>query len=423
MNEKVRKMDVRIAIVSFLLCGIVSSSLGYYGLHSHSELLSVLSGAVFGTGILIFFVLLVYPFKWDGFWFSYVLQRLGRIGWLRRFGISQHAEGAIDIALLEKAWSTFMWLVVGAGSYLFNDISTIVYHIFAYSWLFFSVHLHYNSLKNLSDLSKIVTDDNQKVNFANKIKRTINFFNKASIGLLILGLILFLIISTFWIDPKDDVGSRLTFYVETPWNGTATFAMAYPEAMVPYYTIKLTTGLIWFGTITVIGGLILVTTILLLWLTSGEIQVMADIYDPDCLKPAEKLLNTFWLLTGAGLLLVPYMTALSINLQGTGRLLAARWTNYISWTYIISFVGMLVFSMAKYSSFVATAKNAVDLQIRRELQEALEPKIDRRKLTATKMKMRLLSTFKSRPTLATILQLVQIISIILLNVLVEFLRK
>lgn len=420
MHKTVDQKRVKFAVASFLICTIVGSSAGYFGLQSYSEWLTVFSVSIFAIGVLIFFVFLVHPFKWDGFWFSHVLNRLGRIGWLRRFEINQYAEGAITLTLLLTIWGIYVQSILGAGSYILNDLTTIVFLVFVYSWIFASMHVHYRSLENLSELDKII-NNNQKTSFDERIRRATHLFNKTSVVVLIAGMIAYAVVTTFWVDPQDDILGRCTFYAQTTWDKPLTFALAYPLTTLTYYASKFTMGLI-FGFIAVIGELVLLTTILLLWLTSDKVKATIKIFDPNCIKPAERLVNTFWLLTGAGLLLVPYLTALSSNFQIDRMEAGARWLSYLGWTYIIFFVGIFFFSLTKFFNFVSKAKDPVEQQIMVELKDALEPTVDSKKLKAARTKMRLLQDFKSRPTLATLVQLIQIISIILLNVLIKLLE-
>ena len=420
MHKTADQKRVKLALASFLLCAILGSLAGYFGLQSYTEWLTTFSASIFAIGILVFFVCMVYPFRWDEFWFSYVLNRLGRIGWLRRFEISQHAEGAIIGTLLLTMLHIYLHTIVGNGSFLLNDLTTLLFLIFVYSWIFTSMHLHYRNLKNLSKLSKMI-DNNQKNHFTDKIRSFTSFFNKFSVVFLIIGIILYVFVTTFWVDPQDNLLARCTFYAQTTWDKPPRFAMAYPPTTLTYYFGKFLMGLI-FGFFAVIGGLVLMTTILLLYLTSDKIQITIDIYDPYCIKPAERLVNTFWLLTGSGLLFVPYLTLLSSNYEAAGLSNAARWLNYLSWTYVIVFVGIFFLSLTKFFSLISQAKKPVEQQIKAELKGALDPRVDRKKLAAARTKMRLLQDFKSRPNLATLLQLIQIIFIVLLNVLIKLLE-
>lgn len=421
MHENVDQKRVKVGFATFLLCAISGSLIGYFGLQSYNEQLTVFSAGLYTIGVLVFFVCLVYPLKRDGFWFSYLLKRLGRIGWLRRFEISQHAEGAITLTLLLSSFHVYNYAILGGVSYLLNDLSTLLFLIFTYSWILTSMHRHFQSIKGLSDLSKIITNDQQNVNFTDELERTTISFNKMSVILLILGAIVFVCLGTFWIDPRDEIPGRCTFYLQKAWSGLPTFGMAYPLTWLSYVFGKVLSGLT-FGVFALIAGLVILTTVLLLRLTSRKIQATIDIYDADCIKPAEHLVNSFWLLTGAGLLFVPYMTALASNFRVIHQTTAARWTNYVSWAYVIFFIGFFFFSLTRFFSFISAAKKPVEQQIRAELKDALEAKIDHEKLEAAKIKMRLLQGFKSRPTLTTVLQLIQIVIIVLLNVLIRLLE-
>jgi len=413
-SKIVDKKRIEIAVVAFFVCMISGSLTGYFGLQSYSEWLTALSVIVFDTGMLILLVCLIYPFKWGEFWFSYILNRLGRIGWLRRFEISQHSEGAITLSLLLSIYNIYVYSVVGAGSYIFNDLTTVLYLVFVYSWVFISIHLHYNSLNNLSKLSKVISKAKKKFN--DKIKIT-NSFNKISMGLFIVGIVVYVAVTTFWIDAQDNAVSNLSFYVLTT-SDKPTFAMAFPLATLSFYSCKFAMGLV-FGLFSVTGGLVLMTTISLLWLTSEEIEVTIDVYDPICLKPAEQLVNTLWLLTGAGLLFVPYITLLSSNFEASGYKAGANWLNYAGWTYIIFFAGIFLFSLAKFYTFASVAKDSTEKKIVAELKDALEPKVDKNKLIVAKAEMKLLQGFRSRPTLTTIFQLLQITAVIIVNMLIR----
>lgn len=420
MNKTADEKRPIFVLAAFLFCAIFGLLVGYFGLQRYNESLTWFSAGLFATGILVVFVGLIYPFKWSEFWFSYGLERLGRIGWMRRFEISQHAEGAINLALLINAWSAYVQIIVGAGSYVFNNLATIPFSIFATSWLFFSAHLLFHRLKNLVDLVRIIGAD-QKSDFKERIEKVTRWFNKASIGFLASGAIVFNVVTIFWIDWQDKVLDRLIFYVTTPWTIMPTFAMAYPPTTITHYTGKFVGGLT-YGFLAVIGGLVLMTTFFLSRLASDKTKPTINIYDSDCIKPAEELLNSFWLLTGAGLLLVPFTTALSFSFSAIDLPAASRWMNYISWTYVIFFVGFFFFSLIKFSSFVSTAKKPIEKQIREEFREALEPKVDREKLVAARTKMRLLREFRGRPTVTTILQLSEIIAVVLLNVIISLAR-
>lgn len=421
MDKISDKTRLRFIITILFVCALSGLAIGYFGLQQHNQLLTWFSAGLFITGIVVFFVGMVYPFEWNQFWFSYVLQRLGRIGWTRRFGIGQHAEGAIDLAIINQAWGAYINIIVGAGSYVFNDLTTIAFGLFAGSWLLLSTHLLFQKLRNLGALVEIINVD-QRVMFKEKIERTTNWFNKYSIVFMVLGAIVANVLITFWIDWRQDRAlDRLSFYVTTPWTQLPKFAMVYPSTTVSYFFGRFSLGL-FYGFLAVVGGLVIATTILLLWLTSGEIRPVINIYDADCLKPAEELLNSFWLMTGAGLLLVPFATTLSINLMESGQSAAAsRWLNYMSWTYIIFFVGFFFFSLIKFYSFVSMAKKPIEKQLREELKNAMEQGVDRDKLEASRIKLQLLHDFKSRPTTTTIVQLAEIISIILLNFAIKFL--
>jgi hypothetical protein len=237
---------------------------------------------------------------------------------------------------------------------------------------------------------------------------------------MLLGGLVFNVVGTFWIDLQDKVLDRLTFYVARPWTQAPRFAMVYPLTAIPYYLSRISGGF-FFGFLAVTGGLVLVTTVFFLRLTSSDNKPMVEIYDPECLKPVENLLNSFWLMTGTGLLLVPVVTALSFNFATAGQPSASHWENYIGWTYVIFFVGFFFFSLIKFYSFVSMAKSPVEKRIREEMQEALEPNVNRDKLAAAKEKMRLLQSFKNRPNMTTIVQLAEIVSIILLNFIIRLL--
>lgn len=409
----------RIGFSIFLVFFITGLLIGYFGLLAQNQHLTLFSAIMLVVGILMLFTCTIYPFRKDAFWFSHVLQRLGRLGWLRKLEISQYSEGAVNLTLLQIISSVYIWLIVGGSSYLFNDVSTIVFDILTVSWLYVSAHLHFNSLKNLVDLSGIIKND-QRSSFEGKIHDTIDSLGKISKLFLILGAFIFVVLTTFWTDPRDLIPQQLTFYVQNPWTDPPVFAMAYPHVVIPYYTIKIVGGLA-YGVVGVMALLVITTTLILMWLTSDKVQATIDIYDPDCIKPAERLLNTFWLLIGAGLARVPYLTALSLNLQKVGAQNTANWSNYLVWTYIVFFVGILFFSMAKYFSFVSSAKNSADREIRRELETMLRRGADQKTIAPIKLKMQLLASFRSRPTLTTFLQLVQIIAIIALNQLINIL--
>ena len=107
MNEIIHQKQVYVAIGAFVFCLILSSSFGYFGLQSHNEQWTSYSAIVFFIGILVLVLGLVYPIERNEFWFSFLLNRLGRIGWLRRFSIGQHAEGAITLSLLLTFWGLF----------------------------------------------------------------------------------------------------------------------------------------------------------------------------------------------------------------------------------------------------------------------------------------------------------------------------
>lgn len=415
MNEIEDRKLVIVVFFALLLFSILGSLAGYFGLQSQNERLTIFSVIMFTAGILVFVVSLVFPFKQDGFWFSHLLNSLGRIGWLRLFSIGQHTEGAINLALLLTMWNAFVQIIVGSGSYVQNDLSTILFLVFAYSWIFLSTHLHCNSLYSLVDLSRIVNND-QKTYFVDRIKRVNRFYNRFSLIILFLVAAAYGIITTLYIDPQDKGLGRLTFYATEICNEPA-FAIAYPPTIVPYYCTKLIMGLT-FGFFGVITGLILTTIITLLWLV--KIRTRVDIYDSDCIKPAEQLMNTFWLLTGSGLFFLPYTTALSLNLQKEELFAPARWLSYVGWTYLIFFAGFFFFSLVQFFSFVSKAKKPVEQQIRAELKDILEINFDRKKLAAARSKMKLLQEFKGRATLTLLLQLAEIIALVLLNVLIKY---
>lgn len=411
---------LRIVGAIILLLSLISGSLmGYKGLQTQNEQLTTFSSIIYPVGVAVFIACLVYPFRFRGFWFSYLLERLGRISWLREFEISQHTEGAINLVLLLTSWSLYVRLIVGGVSYVLNDLSTIMFLIFTYSWIGASMHVHNKNLEALSDLRKLVVRK-QKKEFAERIKNVTRLFNKMSPVFFIVGMVAYVLLSTFWIEPQDNVLSQITFYVETIWKNGPRFAMTYPTTWITWLHGKLISA-IFFGIVSVIAGMVITTTILLLWLASEKVRIELDIFDVYCLDPAKKLLNSFWLLTGAGLLMVPYMTALSVSFRQAGKLSVARWENYTSWGYVIFFVGLFSFSIVKFFSFVSRTKDPIEQQLNDELKEALE-KGDKDKVDAVKAKRDLLNRFKGRPTLATVLQLGQIIAIIAINLLVRFLE-
>ena len=411
---------IRLGFTMLFSCVLAGGLLGAIGLLGHEQSITILSAVTFAFGILSFLVCLVYPFKMDGFWFSCVLERLGRVGLLRRFQIGVHAEGAVTLTLTLMVWNIYQQTIVGAGSYILNDFATMTYILFADSWIFIAMHRHFRNTQELCSLSRLVRN-REKPSFEAKIRRITRQFNRLSLLLFAIGFITFNLVATFWVDPQDRLLERCTFYVTTTAQ-SATFGIAYPPTILNYYYGKVSTGII-YGLFAVVGGLVVMTTMILLWLTSDEMHIAVDIYDPLCLKPAERLLNSFWLLTGAGLSLVPYVVAVSSNSRTAGFSAASRWLNYLSWSYVIFFAGLFIFSLARFYTLVSAAKTPVEKEIREEIEDALRmKKIDRRKLDAAKLKMRLLSEFKSRPTLATAFQLLQILGIILLNALVKFLE-
>ena len=417
-----KQMGYKIQIVGavILLLSLISGSLiGYNGLQTRNKQFTIFSSILYPLGVATFIFCLVYPFKFKGFWFSYVLKRLGMIGWLRKFEIGQHAEGGINLILLWVSWSVYTVLIVGGVSYILNDLSTITFLIFVYSWIFASMNVHHKNLENLLDLRKLVVR-NQKKKFGERIRNITRLFNKISPIFFIAGMLAYLLIATFWVEPQDNVASQCTFYVETVWENGPRFVIPFPPTWITWLQGKLSVA-IFFGIVSVIAGMVITTTILLLWFDSGKVQIKLDIFDVDCLDPAEKLLNSFWLLTGAGLLMVPYMTAMSISFKEVGQFSAARWENYLSWGYVIFFVGLFFFSIVKFFSFVSRTKKPIEQQLNAELKEALE-KRDKDKIDNLKAKRELLNRFKGRPTLATVLQLVQIIAIIAINLFVRLLE-
>jgi hypothetical protein len=102
---------------------------------------------------------MIYPFKWGHFWYSYVLERLGRIGWGRKLGINEYAEGAIVLAILEEIWNDYPQIIVGGGSYVLNNLSTIAFGLFVNSWLFYSAHVLFSKLGELGKISEIMTEN------------------------------------------------------------------------------------------------------------------------------------------------------------------------------------------------------------------------------------------------------------------------
>lgn len=414
------KLLIVVGAIIFLFSLISGSYMGYVGLQTRHEQLTTFSSIIYPLGIAAFIACLVYPFKSNRFWFSYLLERLGRIGWLRKFEIGQHAEGAINLSLVWSSWGIFLQLIVGNGSYVLNDLSTIIFMLFVNSWIFISMHVHFENLVRLSNLSKLVISNQKKRDFGKRIENTTQLFKKISLIFFISGVLAYTSVATFWVEPQDNIPGRCTFYTETIWERGPRFGMPYPLTLITWLHGKLGTG-IFFGIVSVIGGMIITTTILLLWLDSERVQIELDIFDPNCLRPAEKLLNSLWLLTGAGLLMVPYMTALSISAQEFGLIAISRGENYLSWGYVIFFVGLFSFSIVKFFSFVSRTKNPIEQQLRAELKNALE-RVDKEKLNAISTKLRLLHRFRGRPTLATALQLAHIIAIILLNILIKFLE-
>lgn len=414
MNEIIHQKQVYVAVGAFVFCLIFSSLFGYFGLQSHNGQWTSFSAIVFFIGILVLVIGLVYPIERNEFWFSFLLNRLGRIGWLRRFSIGQHAEGAITLSLLLTFWGCFLNVIVGAGSYVVNDLSTILFLIFTYSWIFTSTHLHCNSLNNLSRLSSIIRED-EKNGFVDRIKKVSSFCNRMSLLVLFLIAIAYGFFTTFWVEAQDGTLGRLTSYAETVCN-KPSFAMVYPDTKIGYFGSKLSMGLI-FGFFGVVTMLILTTTILLLWL--DKIHATIDIYDSDCIKPAEQLVNTFWLLAGSGLFFLPYTTALSLNFQQIGKHAVSRWLNYVSWTYIIFFTGFFFFSLVRFFIFVSKAKKVVEQQLKSELKTVLETGPNHSKLIAVQTKMKLLQDFKGRPTFTLLLQLAEIMVLVIVNIFVK----
>ncbi len=412
MYRPVDRKHIKSAVLVFFLCGVPGVVLGWIGLQFFNQWATISSAIVFTAGFLLFVVCIVYPFKWNVAWFSYLLERLGRVGWLRKLHISQHGEGAITLALLLIGLETYYQMIVGAGSYVRNDVAGKAFMFFALSWIYISMYLHYKNLNALSDLAQII-DYDSKPHFRQKVKNTIRSIDKLSLVLLVAGIVISATV-TYWVDAQDNIPSRCTFYVQTPWNKSAAFPISYPPTSLTYVTYKLTGGLI-YGFLAVIGGLTVVTTTMLLWLTSDDVKATINVYDPNCLKPAERLLNTFWLLTGSGLLLVPFLTLASVSLQESGQAAAARWSNYVNWTYIIFFVGFFFFSLVKLFEFVSTAKSRADQKIRAEFEYALKRKVNRKKLIEAETKLKLLQTFKSRPTLSTVLQIVEIVAMVIVS--------
>jgi hypothetical protein len=419
MNKNAYKRRIVLVPLELLVCIVSGLVIGHFGLEGHNQFLTWFSACLFAFGTLVFFLAMIYPFKWDQFWYSYVLKRMGRIGWGRRFGISEYAEGAIVLAFLQVIWDAYLQIIVGGESYVSNNLTTIALLMFANSWLSYSAHSLFQKLRGLGEVSGIISSDQRTV-FKQKIEMAVTWFNKYSIVLMFLGGLVFEAVSIFWVDWQDRVMDKLVFYVTTPYTQSSRFAIVYPMTTVPYFMGKLSGGLI-FGFLAIIGGLVLVTTIFFLWLTSSEIKPIINIYDPECLKPVEEMLNSFWLMTGSGLLLVPFATGLSFNFLASGQSSASSWENYIGGTYIVFFVGFFFFSLIKFYSFVSLAKKPVEKEIREEIRRALEPKTNRSRLAAARTKMQLLQSFKNRPTMTTIVQLAEIVSIILLNFVIRLL--
>jgi hypothetical protein len=365
---------------------------------------------------------MVYPFRWGDFWYSYILSRLGRIGWARRFGIGSHAEGAISLALFNEIWSAYYMVIVGGESYFSNNLSTIMFDLFAVSWIFYSTHVLFQKLCGLGYVGGIISKYGKgNAEFRPRVRKIVSWFNKKSMIFMALGGTIFLVISTYWIDWKqDNVIGKLFFYVTVPWAGGPRFGMIYPPATIPYVMGKISGAMI-YGSLAIMGGLVLTTAVMFLLLTSHEVKPKIRIFDIDCLKPIEELLNSFWLLTGAGLMLVPVITAQSFNLAEVSQNAAARWENYISLTYIVFFVGLFFFSLIKFYSFVSTAKRPVEKQIAKEIEKALKPPLNRDLLTAARAKARLLGSFKNRPTITTFAQVAEIVLIIVFNYILSLL--
>lgn len=420
--EEQGEHKLRIVGATILLLSLISGSIiGYNGLQTQNEQLTTFSSILYPLGVATFIVCLVYPFKFKGFWFSYILKRLGMIGWLRKFEIGQHTEGAINLTLLWSSWSVYLQLLVGSGSYVLNDLSTSIFILFVYSWIFASMHMHYEKLAKLSKLSKLVADSQKKREFSKRIKNTARSFNRMSVVFFIVGMFIYIFHTTFWVDVQDNIPDRCVFYVETMWEKGPRFAIPYPPTLLTWLHGKIGLGM-FFGLVSVVAAMVLTTTVLLLWLDSEKVQIKLHIFDSNCLRPAEELLNSLWLLTGAGLLMVPYMTAASVSLRELGQNAAANWVAYLSWGYVIFFVGLFLFSIVKFFSFVSRAKNPIEQELRAELKDALENN-NNKKLNAVRTKLRLLDSFKGQPTLGTVLQLVQIIAIVTLNLLIKFLEQ
>lgn len=422
LNATVHEKRPILALGTFVICLEIGLGVGLIGLRQHNQHLTWLSACLFAAGSLFSFVCMVYPFRWGDFWYSYILGRLGRIGWAIRFGIGSHAEGAISLALFSEIWTAYYLVIVGGESYLLNNLSTIMFSLFASSWIFYSTHLLFQKLRDLENVGGIISVHGKgNAEFRPRVRKIVNWFNKKSAIFMALGGIVVVAISTYWIDwRQDDVIGKLLFYVTVPWTGGPGFGMAYPFATIPYVMGKVSLAFV-FGFLALVGGLVLTTVIMFLLLTSCEVKPKIRIFDIDCLRPINELLNSFWLLTGAGLLLVPVTTALSSSFAEVGQNAAARWENYISMTYIVFFVGMFFFSLIKFYSFVSTAKRPVEKQIRKEFEKALKPPVNRDMLVAVRAKARLLESFKNRPTITTIAQVAEIVLIILFNYILSLL--
>jgi hypothetical protein len=419
LQERQDQRRAKIAFVVLGVCLIAGFAPGWVGLQMHNQLLTTLSTILCSVGIIAFFFILVFPFRWSDFWFSHILECLGSIGLLRRFQFGSHAEGTVMLWILLAIPHFYNNYMVGAGSYILNDLSTVAYLSFVYPWIFAALHLHFRNIRKLSDISTLLAAE-QAESFRNKIKRIISRFNRFSVIFFIVGFVMYVAVSSFWIDPQDSLLGHIAFYVTTT-SEKAGFGIVYPPTVVGYFQGKIVMGIV-YGIFAVVGGLVVTTTLLLLWLTTEEVDMKIDIYNPICLKPAERLVNSFWLLTGAGLLLVPYATAVSANFQSVGLIAVSRWLSYVGWSYIVFFAGLFLFSLTRFYSFVSTAKSKIEVDLKRELKIALGIPIDMRRTKATRAKLKLLDEFKSRPTLATAFQLIQIVAIILLNVLVKFLE-
>jgi hypothetical protein len=422
MSDMKERRVRSVATACLFLCSMFSVFFGFVGLQSYNIFLTIMANVLFAFGIGIFILGMLYPFKSAGFWFSFFLESLGKFGLLSKISIKPASEGAIIFSFLLMAWGMLVQTFSGNGSYVLNDLSTNLFLTLVFILVFSSIAAHMESLNRFSELGKICENIQTKTMFENYVKGHVSTFNRLSLVLFFFGLIFSILFPMLWFDVKSGVIYTLPTYNITPYSGSARFGLIYPLALTNYFVGKIWWGVL-FGVFALAAGIVLLTTALIFLIDTEKFSFKIDIYNSQSLDPAERLINTFWLLTGIGLLFVPYMTVISIGFGESGFLDVSRWEAYMSWTYIIFFTGLFFFSLVKYFSFVGKAKKPIEIELLKEMKATLENNgsLQKDKLAVIKMKFKLLNRFKGKPNLATFLQLVQILVVITLNLILNLL--